>query len=156
MGNAIAGIWQRPLNTSCILDHRVVANAGDVARLIARQLLKDFKHCFGRRPLLKHFSATPILGNKLEDIEIGECLAWRPSDLFEDANSSLGVDKCAVLFTPARGRQPSPFGGHSSKSVDIAATAFAGFQFLGSGCNTPSPPQAKSFPAVQGKILRAG
>ena len=74
-----AGVFARPrpLHAAAFVDHAVVLDAGDVARLAMRKLLHDLENHFRRRPAGEHIAAAPILGDQLEDIEVGKRLAGR-------------------------------------------------------------------------------
>src|SRR5271165_4348823 len=92
-GSVMRGIWQRPLNSSSLIDHLVIANARNVTRLTTRQLFHDLENRFWGRPFFEHFSAAPILGDQFEDIEVRQGLAWRSGDFFDQPDPSLGVNE---------------------------------------------------------------
>ena len=66
-----------------------VANAAEVTRLIARKFCQNFEYIFRRRPLLEHLSATPILGNQLDNVKVGKCLPRRAGDFLNKADPAL-------------------------------------------------------------------
>ena len=56
-----------PLNSAKLIEHLVIGNSRDVARLIARKLFEDLKHSFGRRPSTKQIGAAPEMGDQLKN-----------------------------------------------------------------------------------------
>ena len=94
-----------PLNAAGFVEHLVIADAGDVAGGLARELFEDLERGFGRGPAREHFAAAPVLGDEFEDVEIGERLAGGAADFFGEADAALGIDHGAFLFAPAGGGQ---------------------------------------------------
>ena len=87
-----------PLDAAFVDDHRVVADARDVARLPRGQALENPEDGLGMGPLAEQPAAAPAVGDAAEDLEIRERLPRRLGHLLHDADAPLGVDERAVLF----------------------------------------------------------
>ena len=88
---------KRPLDASVLLDHPVVADAGDVAGLAASKFLQLLKDCFRARPVAEHLTTSPVVSDRAEDGEISKSLPWRPCDFFHQPESPFGVNEDASL-----------------------------------------------------------
>src|SRR5687768_12642564 len=94
-------IRQRPLHPAAFIQHSVIPNAGDVARLPGAGAFQNLKDRFRRSPFAEQTGATPVVRDELENFEIGQRLTGSARDLLQQTKAPLGVDERAVLFAPA-------------------------------------------------------
>src|SRR5206468_3919890 len=97
------GIW--PLDASLLVEHPVVCNARDVARLIPRKLFQDLEDRFWVAPTLEHRLATPGAGDSLEDLEVGQGQPRSARDLLDEPDPALRVDQGSLFLAPGSRRQ---------------------------------------------------
>jgi len=96
---------QRPLDAAFTFDHGITIDAGDVTGASVGEGLEDFENGLGRGPFREQAGAAPVMGNELEDAEVGESLSGSPADFLDEPNPTLAVDECAVFFSPSAGGQ---------------------------------------------------
>ncbi len=98
-----AGVGVGPLDAALVVEHLVVADAGDVAGLVAGDRFQGVKNVFGRLPVGEEVFAAPVVGDEAENGKIGEGLARCAGDFFDEAEAAFGVDEGAFFFAPTGG-----------------------------------------------------
>ena len=80
------------MDTAISVDHLVVLDPADIARLPNGKLFEQLKDHLGRFPFAKHVTAAPIVGDQFKNMKIGERFAWRPRNFAYDTDPSFVVD----------------------------------------------------------------
>src|SRR6185503_16427457 len=97
----LAGSRIGPLHPAAAVEHPVVVDASDVARLAAGELLEHLEHLLWAAPTREHLAAAPVVGNQAKNMKIGQRLSGGGNDLLDDSNPPLRVDEGPFLFPPA-------------------------------------------------------
>ena len=104
---------ERPLDAAVGVEVLVVFDAGDVTGLVGGEFFEDLEGGGGLGPLLEKITATPGMGEKLEDAEVGERLTGSFFHLLHGRDAAFRIDKSAIFFAPGGGgeEEVGRFGG---------------------------------------------
>src|ERR1035437_3296487 len=91
-----------PLDSSRTVEMVVILDSRDITGLAASDVFQELENRFGRCPPGKEITTSPLTGDQLENVEIGERLARSAGDFAGPPDASLRIDERAILFPPPR------------------------------------------------------